>query len=209
MAGAIARAARAAVAAPPAEALAAAAAAMLAAAALPGCCGPSQRDVRGTVLTESGAPIPGAVFYAEAWDGGGPFAFVAMTTGTAGEVPQSAREASKIDWRPGARVAVAAFADGYVPAVVREPEAAVRTDGALVVLRPVPEGESGWNPAVADLQFPFPDAPELAARARAPEHAALRRALLAAWEARPAGALLSEAQERKLSLLSAMDPGTE
>jgi hypothetical protein len=203
LAGAIAPAAWAAVAVP------ATVAALAAAAALAGCGGPTQRDVRGTVLTESGAPIPGAVFYAEAWDDDGPFAFVAMTTGTAGEVPQSAREASKIDWRPGARVAVAAFAEGYVPAVIRDPEAAVRTDGALVVLRRVPDGGTGWNPAVAELHFPFPDVPGLVARAREPEHAALRRAFLAAWKARPGTDPLPEAQKRKIRLLSALDSAAD
>jgi hypothetical protein len=187
--------------APRAGAIALAAALCVAAAA--GCSGPSQRDLRATVLTESGDPIPGAVFYAEAWDDDGPFAFVTMTTGTAGEVPQSAREASKIAWRPGARVAVAAFAPGYVPAVNRDPDRAVRTDGALLVLHPAPAGGAAWNPAVADLGFPFPDSPELAERALAPEHAALLRALRDAWSARPAGDPLSPAQERRRSLILA------
>jgi len=176
---------------------------VLAVAFAAGCSGPTQRDVRGTILTEDGSPIPGAIFYAEAWDDDGPFAFVMMTTGTAGEVPQSAREASKIAWRPGARVAVAAFATGYAPAVLRNPERAVRTDGVLLALHRAP-GAASWNPDIAELAFPFPDTPELQAQAREITYGPLRRAFREAWAARPPGDL-PEAQQRKLSLLTRMD----
>lgn len=170
-----------------------------------GCAGPTQRDVRATVLTEDGSPIPGAIFYAEARDDDGPFAFLTMTTGTAGEVPQSAWTSSKIEWRPGARVAVAAFAPGYVPAVIHDPAGAVRTDGALLVLHPVSGDGAAWNPALAELAFPFPDTPELAERAREPAAAALRNAFREAWEARPDRDDLPAAEKRKAALLSAND----
>lgn len=171
---------------------------------LASCSGPSSRDVRATILTESGEPIAGAVFYAEAWDDHGPFAFLTMTSGTAGEVPQSAWEASKIAWRPGARIAVAAFATGFVPTVQRNPKGSVRTDGALIVLHPV-SGENAWNPAVAELAFPFPDTPALAAQARAPGNAGLRQAFRNAWSARPADNPLTDAESRKISLLMQMN----
>jgi hypothetical protein len=170
--------------------------------ALSACGGPSTRDVRVTILDEDGAPVPGAVFYAEAYDADGPFAFLSAVAGMAGEVPDSAREAAKIAWRPGARIALAAFAPGYRPVVRRDPEGRVESDGALLVLRPAgPDG--GWDPAVAELGFPFEGRPELAQRAAAPEHDALRAALRAAWDARRAlPEPLTEAERRKASTLS-------
>lgn len=177
----------------------------LAALAVVSCSGPSSRDVRATVLTESGDPVPGAVFYAEAWDDDGPFAFLTMVTGTAGEVPQSAREASKIAWRPGARIALAAFAPGYVPTVARNPGGSVRSDGALLVLHPAAGAGGAWNPAIADFAFPFPDTPDLAAEARTPGNAALRQAFRAAWDARDRENPLTEAERRKVSLLATME----
>ena len=170
-----------------------------------GCSGPAERDVRATVLTEDGSPIPGAIFYAEAWDDDGPFAFVTMTSGTAGEVPQSAWTASKIEWRPGARVALAAFAEGYVPAVIRRPDSAVRTDGAVLVLHPASGEGAAWNPDLAELAYPFPETPALADRAREPAYTELRRVFREAWAARPDRDRLSPAEERKASLLSAND----
>jgi hypothetical protein len=168
---------------------------------LSACSGPPTRDVRATLLNEAGEPVPGAVFYAEAYDAKGPFAFLTAVAGTAGEVPDSAREPLKMPWRPGARIALAAFAPGHRPAVLRAPDRRIESDGALLVLRPAgPEG--AWDPAVAELGFPFADSPELSRAAAGSEHGALLRALRGAWEARQAlPEPLTDAEQRKLSTL--------
>jgi hypothetical protein len=128
----------------------------------------STRDVRVTILDGAGNPVPGAIFYAEAYDDSGAFAFLIARAGEAGEVPDSAREPLKIPWRRGARIALAAFAPGRRPAVLRRPEGRLATDGAVLVLEPARSAEPGVTSsgALADLHFPFEDDPALAARAR-------------------------------------------
>jgi hypothetical protein len=149
-----------------------------------GCGAPKTRDVRATILDEEGRPVPGAVFYAEAYDATGPFAFLSARSGTAGEVPDSAREPLKLPWRGGARVALAAFADGFRPAVRRDPTRPVESDGALLVLV---RGDEADPAAVEELGFPFTAGgapPALAEAASAPEHAPLREAFARARAAR-------------------------
>lgn len=161
------------------------------------------RDVRATILDESGAPVTGAVFYAEIYDESGPVTFLSAVAGSAGEVPDSAREAIYMPSRRGARIALAAFAPGYRPTVHRRPDGRVESDGAVLTLERVGDGPA-WTPAVADLGFPFPDDPELAARAADPRHDPLRKALRAAWAARRAmPEPLTTAEERKVSALEA------
>ena len=46
---------------------------------------PSTRDVRVTIVDEAGDPLPGAVFYVEAYDESGPFAFLTARAGEAKE----------------------------------------------------------------------------------------------------------------------------
>ncbi|MGQ0720973.1 MAG: hypothetical protein ACT4PE_05275 [Candidatus Eiseniibacteriota bacterium] len=138
-----------------------------------GCGGPSVKDVRATILDEQGEPVPGAVFYAEAYDDAVPFAFLSARSGTAGEVPDSAREPLKLPWRAGAKVALAAFAEGYRPTVLRDPAGYIESDGALLVLV---RGDEAEPAAVAELGFPFEGHAGLAEAAAVPGHAALREA---------------------------------
>lgn len=142
----------------------------------------STRDVRATIVDETGAPVPGAFFYAEVGDASGPFAFVFRVAGRAGEVPDSAYEPLKLPWRPDARVSMAAFAPGRRTAVVRFPSARPRTDGAVLTL---PAGSSPWNPELAELAFPFEDAPDLAERLHQGGFEPLVAAFREAWRARP------------------------
>lgn len=116
-----------------------------------GCSGPSTRDWRATILDESGAPIPGAIFYAEARDADGPFAFVVETAGQAGEVPRSANRPGKIAWRPDARLTVAAFAPGYRPAVHWSDSEFVPSDGIQFVLREAGGSSQLWTPDLRHL----------------------------------------------------------
>jgi hypothetical protein len=181
----------------------------------------STRDVRVTILDEAGAPIPGALFYAEAYDEKGAFAFITGVAGDAGEVPDSAREPLKIPWRRGAKIALVAFAEGRISKVLRGRR--IESDGALITLvEDLSEKATpfrGDGPAHDDplrrgtllalphamLGFPFEDQPELARRVAGQEHAALRAAFLAAYERWAAGVGgLSESEQRKLEFLRAI-----
>jgi hypothetical protein len=138
------------------------------------------RDVRVTVVDENSRPLPGAVFYVEAVDDRGAFAFQWARAGLAGEVPQSAREPLKLPWRRGARLAMAAFAPGRRPAVLRETAGSIDSDGAVLELDP----GRAWNPDLARLAYPFEAVPDLAARLREPAAAPLVEAFRSAWAAR-------------------------
>jgi len=140
-----------------------------------------RRDVRVTIVDGEGRPVPGALFYLEVRDADGPFAFEWRVAGQAGEVPDSAYEPLQVPWRPGSRVALAAFAPGHRPAVLRPDEPNPHTDGLVLRLEASAER---WNPELAELAFPFEDTPALARdldRTAAPLLAAFREA----WEARP------------------------
>ncbi|MFN8178264.1 MAG: hypothetical protein U0167_10055 [bacterium] len=139
------------------------------------------RDVRVTIVDENNHPLPGAIFYVEAVENGKPFAFLWARAGLAGEVPQSAREPLKVSWRRGARLAMAAFAPGRRPAVLRETTGAIDSDGAVLELDPGP----AWNPDLAQLAYPFQTVPDLAARLREPAAAPLVEAFRSAWAAKP------------------------
>jgi hypothetical protein len=180
--------------------------------------------VRVTIVDEKGAPIPGALFYAEAYDEKGAFAFIAGVAGDAGEVPDSAREPLKMPWRRGARIALVAFADGRIPTVLKDPAQRIESDGALITLEAQPESISARDSAnggpgdrggslpgsalpsgLAELGFPFEYQPELAQQLAGGEHAALRATFLAAYErwAEEVGEL-PEREQRKLEFLRAM-----
>jgi hypothetical protein len=68
-----------------------------------GCGRDRQRDIRATILDASGQPLPGAIFYAEAYDESGAFACVTARAGQAGEIPDVARTPLPIPWRANAR----------------------------------------------------------------------------------------------------------
>ena len=159
----------------------------------------STRDVRVTIVDERGEPIPGAVFYVEAADDRGAFAFLWARAGLAGEVPQNAREPLKLPWRPGARLAMVAFAPEHRPVVVRETGERVRADGAALELRTGPP----WDPEIAQLAFPFESEPELAARLGEPEAAPLVAAFRAAWSARPDEPLSDQERRKRQALPTA------
>ena len=158
--------------------------------------GPSTRDVRVTIVDEAGEPLPGAVLYVEAYDENGAFDFLTGTAGGAGVLPDQAREPLKIAWRPGARLALAAFHPGHRPVVLRDPGRRITSDGALLTL---PRGEVA-EPRVAELAFPFEEEPELAERVAGPELARLRDAFRRAW-----AELSPDVKERKISTLNAIE----
>jgi len=156
----------------------AAVAASLVAAFAAACEGGGTRDIRATILDADGEPVPGALFYAEAYDDEGAFAFLVDRAGQAGEVPDSARRPLQIAWRASARIAIAAFAPDRPPAVLRDPGRRIETDGVLVVF-----DEAAPAVPLADLAFPFPPGTVLHAEAERPQYAALRSAFLEAIRA--------------------------
>lgn len=157
---------------------------------------PSTRDVRVTILDDAGEPLPGAVLYVEAYDASGPFAFLTAKAGGAGVVPDQARSPLEIAWRPGARLALAAFHPGYRPAVVRDPSRRITSDGALLTLSPGSEAE----PRITELAFPFEDRPGLAGKLAGREYADLRDAFRRSYAALPPAVA-----ERELSRLDAVE----
>lgn len=172
------------------------------AALLPGCGdAPPTRDLRVTIVDPNGQPIVGAVFYAEARDESGAFACVVDLSGEAGEVPHSAWTAGKLGWRPGAKAAMAAFAEGRRPAVHWDDDAPVRTDGAVLILEPAAYSSEAWNPALANFAWPIPA--DGAPAPGDPAQEALRAALARAWEARAAlPPPLNPAEQARLDAIS-------
>jgi hypothetical protein len=149
-----------------------------------------------TILDDAGEPLPGAILYVEAYDDTGAFAFLTGAAGGAGVLPDQAREPLKIEWRPGAHLALVAFHPGHRPVVLRDPSRRITSDGALLLL---PRG-SAAEPRVAELAFPFELQPEMAERIAGSGYAELRTAFRRSY------ALLSpEVKERKLSTLNAIE----
>ena len=90
-------------------------------------------------------------------------------------MPASDAETLRIVWPRGAKLALAAFASGHKPIVLYDALGRVKADGIVMELKPLPPKGLRWEPRIAKLAFPFEQAPELAARAWAPENADLRK----------------------------------
>jgi hypothetical protein len=136
----------------------------------------STNPLRASVRDASGKPIPNAIFYAEAYDSGGTFDFVWAKTGENGEIPPTT-----IRWKRGAKLALAAFAEGKRPIAVYDELGRVKADGVDLPLSDLPETGLKWEPRLAKLSFPFEGQPELAERIAASENADLRRAFRDAY----------------------------
>jgi hypothetical protein len=121
--------------------------------------GPPTRDVRATIVDGEGRPVPGAVFVAVARDAGGPFAALVARAGSAGEVPDEAREPAQIAWRRDARLTLAALAPGFRPTVRFRDDGRVRADGAVLTLERREDPSEAWSPALARLPWPLPGNP--------------------------------------------------
>ncbi len=132
------------------------------------------RELRAVIQDASGKPIPGAVFYAEAYNNSGAFDFAFATADPSGN------SAVAVEWKPGAKLALAAFAPGKKPMVVYDPLGRVNADGIVFPLRDLPSTGLRWEPRLANLSFPFEGDPKLAARVAAPQYQALRQAF---WDA--------------------------
>jgi hypothetical protein len=157
---------------------------------------PSTRDVRVTIVDEEGEPLPGALLYVEAYDAAGAYAVLVAKAGPAGVIPDQAREPLKIAWRPGARLALAAFHPGHRPAVVRDTNRRIASDGALLELA---RGDAA-EPSVLELLFPFEGQPRMEDTIAQDDWAEQRAAFRRAWALLP-GAVA----ERKNSTLDAIE----
>jgi hypothetical protein len=144
-----------------------------------GCTG--RRELRAVIQDASGRPIPGAVFYAEAYTNSGAFDFAFSSAGPSGEVPPAAGRPLSIEWAPGAKLALAAFAPGKQPMVVYDQLGRVKADGLVIPLQDLPATGLRWEPRVANLSFPFEDNPKLAARITDQKCAPLRKAFREAY----------------------------
>ncbi len=140
------------------------------------------QELRAFVLDQAGRPIPGALFYAEAYTHDGAFDFAFTLTGPNGEAPPAGAPPLTIRWRWRAKLALAAFAPGKKPIAVYDELGRVRADGIAFKLQDLPEKGLRWEPRVADLSFPFEHDSRLAARAGAPASAPVRRAFRAAYQ---------------------------
>ena len=138
------------------------------------------QDLRAVITDTAGKPIPGAIFYAEAWTNDAAFDFAFSGTGASGEVPPAGEKLS-VNWRPGARLALAALAPGKKPMVVYDELGRIKADGIHFKLEDLPPPGQRWEPRVGKLGFPFEQNRELAARVAAPECAKLRAAFRAAY----------------------------
>jgi hypothetical protein len=139
-----------------------------------GCAG--RKELRAVIEDATGRPIPGAVFYAEAYSGSGAFDFAYSLAGRSGEVPPANSGPLTIAWKPGAKLALAAFAPGKKPMAVYDQLGRVRADGIVIELQDLPQTGLRWEPRVGNLSFPFEENPKLAARVAAPEYKTLRKA---------------------------------
>jgi hypothetical protein len=183
--------------------------AALSLAGLNGACSSPYRELRANVLDENGKPVPNSIFYAEAWAQSKCFDFAWAKTGQNGEVPAAGAPPLKIRWRAGARLALAAFAPGKKPAVVYDELGRVRADGLTLRLVDLARADRQWEPRLAQLAFPFPDNPELAARAAAPTGADLLRAFQTAYATLASERVVLPQEQARQAALSRLAPAPE
>jgi hypothetical protein len=86
-----------------------------------------------------------------------------------------------IEWKRGAKLALAAFAPGKKPMAVYDELGRVRADGIVIQVQDLPPTGLRCEPRVGNLSFPFEENPMLAARVAAPEYKALRKAFADAY----------------------------
>lgn len=167
----------------------------------------SEQLLRARIVDAHGQPLPGALFYAEAYTREGAFDFTFARAGAAGEVPVAGGPDARIAWRSGARLALAAFAPGKVPVVVYDPLGRVKADGIEMPLEEAADEGEAWEPRLAQLSYPFEGQPGLAARLRSSEYRALRQVFRRAYAALTDGQLYAvlPGEREKLEALRRLD----
>lgn len=164
-------------------------------------------ELRAKIVDAQNRPLPGALFYAEAYTHDGVFDFAFGRAGLGGEVPAVGSPELHVAWRSGARLALAAFAPGKVPIVVYDQLGRVKADGIEMPLEDLPAKGGGWEPRVAQLAYPFENNPDLAMRLRRSEYRDLRRAFREAYAPLIAGEqpAILPAERAKIEALRRLD----
>ena len=158
--------------------------------------------LRAKVIDSVGNPVPGALVYVEAWKHPGSYDFTFGIADDSGQVRPEKSDAAALRWKPGARLAYAAFAEGYTPF------AAIDYKGGeppAILHIQLQAGEASAS-TVAKLGFPFPGQADLAARAAAPEAAPVRAAFLKAYR-QPGMHILPEDLPKREALEKAQADG--
>lgn len=161
-------------------------AALLTAACLSACLSlnvPSSKSLSAKIIDTAGKPIAGAVFYAEAYlPNEGAFDFAFAISDENGLVPGKASQGIDIEWRRGARLALAAFAEDYQSFAVYDYEGLVQANGINIPLQRVSDGLLSWEPFLGHFTFPFEKNAKLAQRLRESEYQHLRSAFMRAYD---------------------------
>lgn len=161
------------------------------------------------IVDETGRPIPGAIFYAEAYTfASGVIDFTFAKAGPNGEIPAAGTPAPTLGWHKEARLALAAFAPNRKPFCLysHNRQAAVEADGVALPLAPLPRKGLRWEPRLGQLGFPFEEKPELAQRLAQPDYSVLRAAFLKAYAPLANHEETATPQElKKLEFLQAME----
>jgi hypothetical protein len=171
--------------------------------ALCACAG--EQQLRAVIVDERGKPIPGSLFYAEAWQHPGAFDFVFAAAGKDGEVPAAGSPALTIGWKWRANLSIAAFAPGRKPLVISDALGRVKADGIVLQLHELNEAEPEREARLTTLSFPFEEMPSLAARLREPRYAELRRAFHTAYQPPGVTEPPSGAMRQKLQALERLE----
>jgi hypothetical protein len=138
------------------------------------------QQLSAVIQTGAGEPLPGAIFYAEAYDNDGTFDFVFAVADEQGRVPASG-ETLQIRWGLNAKLALAVFAPGMKPVAFYDQLGRLKADGIVILLEQEPAPGYRWEPRVGHLGYPFEKNPELAIRVAGDDHRLLREAFTAAY----------------------------
>ncbi|MBS4036124.1 MAG: hypothetical protein KGZ85_16800 [Ignavibacterium sp.] len=115
----------------------------------------SNQQIRAVILDENGNPIEGAILYYEIYTGEGAFDFGFSVSGDSGEVPPQDKPDLISDWKPGARIAFAAFFENKKPTVLYDQLGNIPPTGLAIKLNELSNEELQWEPRISKLSFPF------------------------------------------------------
>ena len=171
----------------------------------------ARKDLSAVIVDDSGAPIAGAVFYAEAFvPNEGAFDFVFAVSDTNGGIPAEGSEPLNIAWQRGARLALAVLAADYQPFAIYAYEDLVQANGIQIMMQAQTDSPLAWEPRLGHFSFPFEQNAELAKRLRQAEYKKLRRAFLQAYQPLIAGKVSAMPREvDKIKFLQYLEPVME
>ena len=121
----------------------------------------SSQQIHAVIVDENGNPIEGAILYYEIYTSEGAFDFGFSVSGNRGEVPPYDNPDLISDWKPGARIAFAAFFENKKPTVLYDQLGNISPTGMLIKLHELSNEELTWEPRITKLSFPFENNAEL------------------------------------------------